>query len=491
MKRMSACLGFAAALVTLCCQGAEVEIHYATRLGNPATRFAPPLATPEDLRNLFRDDRLKPDIASILQQWGWQGNLDDLYRAAATAEIADISIPVGTTMPFMSSRKDGKPVCLRNVVWLGREPAPAFAFDFTSNQRNYRCVTPKACSNFFLQDRGAIPVMGIQKTGPATAQVGQDVTYDIVVSNTGGSTVENVVVTDAIPAGMSHTSGQNTLAFNVGNIEPGKSRQIPVTLKALRRGSFTNRVVAESSNASKVAGEAPTVVTQPALQIQKTGTKEQYIDRKATYDIVVSNPGDAPLSDVVVTDTVPQGHRILSAEGAAVAGNTATWRLANLGPGENQTLRLALTSPVAGTFTNHATAAAGELSVHASADTRWRGYAGLLLQMIDTVDPVEIGQTTEYVVTITNQGSAPDTNIKAVMEIPPEMELVSVTGATPGHVEGRIITFDAYPQLNPKQAIQWTIKVKAVKAADARSTARYTSDLIRTPVAKEESTHTY
>ena len=53
-------------------------------------------------------------------------------------------------MPFMSSREDGKAICLRNILWAGTEPISACAFDFSSNGRRYRCVMPKPCSNFFV-----------------------------------------------------------------------------------------------------------------------------------------------------------------------------------------------------------------------------------------------------------------------------------------------------------------------------------------------------
>ena len=147
MRLLPALPSLVAALAVLCGVSAPAESHRATRLGNPATRFAPPLATPEDLRALFHNEKLKPDFGAILKQWGWQGNLDDLLAAAATAEISDIRIAVGTTMPFMSSRDKGQPVCLRNVLWAGQQPAPAYAFTFASAGHRYRCVTPKACSN--------------------------------------------------------------------------------------------------------------------------------------------------------------------------------------------------------------------------------------------------------------------------------------------------------------------------------------------------------
>ncbi len=75
--------------------------HRATRLGNPAFRFAPPLRTPDDLRERFRNEKLKPDFAEILRQWGWTGDVADLHAAAQRAEIADIRLPVGTRMPLL------------------------------------------------------------------------------------------------------------------------------------------------------------------------------------------------------------------------------------------------------------------------------------------------------------------------------------------------------------------------------------------------------
>lgn len=212
MKRMPRVLAHAAVLALLFCLPVRAAEHYATRLGNPATRFAPPLNTVEDLRLLFRNERLKPDMASILEQAGWQGSLDDLLRAAATAEIADANIPVGTTMPFMASREDGKPVCLHKVLWMGKEPAPAYAFDFSSNKRRYRCVTPKACSNFFVEDFGAIkfviPAILLEVVDlEDPVEVGKEVTYVIKVTNQGTTSGTNIRIVCTLPACQSFVSG--------------------------------------------------------------------------------------------------------------------------------------------------------------------------------------------------------------------------------------------------------------------------------------------
>ena len=131
---MKTLLTILTALLLFASLSADAARHRATRLGNPATRFAPPLNSAEDLRDRFRDPQLRPDFGEILRQWGWRGDLDDLFHAALNEEIEPVEIPVGHVMPFMSSRKHGKPVCLKEVLWAGKAPIQAFAFNFAASQ---------------------------------------------------------------------------------------------------------------------------------------------------------------------------------------------------------------------------------------------------------------------------------------------------------------------------------------------------------------------
>ena len=100
---------------------AEAQQHRATRLGNPATRFAKPIRQADDVRVLVRGDRTKADVAAILNEVGWKGSIEDLDRAAATAEISEVQVPTGTHLPFMASRMHGRPHALVDVLWAGRQ----------------------------------------------------------------------------------------------------------------------------------------------------------------------------------------------------------------------------------------------------------------------------------------------------------------------------------------------------------------------------------
>jgi hypothetical protein len=172
---------------------AEAQQHKATRLGNPATRFAKPLKKADDLRVLLRSDTMKADIEAILNEVGWKGNHEDLDRAAATAEISEIQIPTGTRLPFMSSRKNKKPHALVDVLWAGRKPIDALSFEFSSNCVRYRLVTPKACSNFWVEEIGKDttdpkcapppPPPVVSVSGASETCVTQPVEYAITVKN--------------------------------------------------------------------------------------------------------------------------------------------------------------------------------------------------------------------------------------------------------------------------------------------------------------------
>ena len=347
---------------------------------------------------------------------------------------------------------------------------------------------PRAC-NLILVGR---PLLEIAKSGPPTARVGSEITYTIVVRNSGTSIVRGVVVTDAVPNGLVHNSGQPSLSFTVGDLTPGESKSLPVTFTAKQRGRVCNVAVATSANAARVQAEACTVITEPRIEIQKSGVKEQYTNKKAEYNIVVANTGDVPISNVTVTDTAPANTSIVAAPGAAVSGNQAVWQIPTLEAGERKTFSVTLTSSLAGEHCNSATVVTAEgLNGASTACTVWRGYAGLLLEMIDTVDPIQIGEETDYVITITNQGSADDTNINTVMQFPPEVQPLLASGDSVGRIDGQTVTFAPYPRLAPKQAIRWTIKAKGISAGDARTKVYYTSDLIKPSVSKEESTHVY
>lgn len=340
--------------------------------------------------------------------------------------------------------------------------------------------------------------LAINKSGPATANIGQQVNYTVTVRNTGSAVARNVVVTDAVPDGLSSATGQRTLTFNVGDLAPEQSKDIAVPLKAERRGRRCNVAAATASNAARVSSEACTTVMQPGLTVAKDGTKQKFLGRTAAYNIVVSNTGDTDLKDVVVTDTAPAATRIVKAESASISGNTATWRLPTLAKGAKQNLSLVLTSSTPDSHCNEVAVRSAEgLTASSRASTLWKGIPAVLIEVVDDPDPIAIGETTTYTIRVTNtirgtnQGTADDKNIKLVANFGKEIDPISGRGSTTVTVSGKNVDFGNVATLAPKQTVTWTVPAKGVAAGNHRLKVRMTSDMLTTPVTEEESTHVY
>jgi uncharacterized repeat protein (TIGR01451 family) len=365
---------------------AQTEHHRATRLGNPATRFASPMYAPDDLRALLRDEKLRPDFIEVLRQEGWPGNDEDFFAAGLTNQIVEWEIPVGGIMPFMSTRENGRPVCLRNVTWAGTEPIHAYAFVFKSNGRIYRCILPKPCSNFFVEDIGPEPRSGlaVDCSVPEKIISGRKMEVCLTVHNTGNIVEPKAVVTLQVPAN--------------------------------------------------------TVVT-------------------ATTD------------------------------GGIVTNNSVRWEISGLTPDSKKEVCMMLKTSQPGTLVFNSTAASASVPpVESSCQTAVVGVPAILLEKADDPDPVSIGDTTTYTVKVTNQGTADDSNVQVIVTIAPELAPVS---SSEGTIDGQTVTLPAVPILATKQSVTYTIVAKGIYVGDGHTKFTLSSDVLKSPIFAEESTHVY
>jgi len=376
------------ALLLLAMPSAQAQQHRAVRLGHPLTRFAPPLEQPEQLRALFADEKLKADVAEILRQAEWKGNIEDLRQAAAVAPITELSLPVGTRMPYMSSRKDGQPETLMDVLWDGKEPISAYAFDFTSNGRRYRCITPRPCSNFYTVDLGpALPELTFGCSAPGQALAGRRFDVCLTVTNQGTA------------------------------LEP-----------------------------------------QTTLRLQV--------------------PPETTLTGV--TD-----------QGASGDGNV-TWTLPELQPGTAKQVCATFVARQSAQAAFAATAeGSGGKAVNTRCETQVAGIPAILLETADLDDPIEVGKEVVYEIKVTNQGSAPGTNLKVTCVLPESEEFVSGTGPTPVQAQDHSVTMDNMAVLAPKEQAVWRVTIKALKPDDARFKVFISTDQFEKPIQKDEATQLY
>lgn len=353
------------------------------------------------------------------------------------------------------------------------------------------CACPQLCA---VTNCGQ-PVICIKKWGPECACLYCPLCYTVEVCNSGSSTAYDVVVVDDVPDGLSHASGMKCLRYELGDLCPGDSRRFNIEFCATGRGCVTNYATVTYCGGPKCTAEWSTVINEPCVEVTKTGPDWAYICKTVDYTITVTNPGDLVLRDVMVDDVSPVGTTVVAAPGAEICCNRALWCIPEFCPGETKTFTVTLRSQVPGCLTNKVTVSTnsdcGQCVSCAEATTCWKGIAATHMCMVDTKDPICIGDSTSYRVCITNRGSADDSNVKLVLKFSSELSPECVNGPTRGTISGQTVTFEPIERLAPKQCVEYCVTVKGVSAGDARVEATLSSDALQNAVVDTEATHVY
>jgi uncharacterized repeat protein (TIGR01451 family) len=338
------------------------------------------------------------------------------------------------------------------------------------------------------------PKLTVKASAPEKVLVGDAATFMLTVSNPGDGVAEQVKVHAQLSEGLEHAKG-NKVDFEIGNLNPGESRSVQLICATKTGGEQKCEALAEAEGGLKGQDLAMTNVIMPRLDLAIAGPGLRYLDRKATYTLKVTNPGDAPATNVSVADVVPAGFKFLTATDGGrhdFATRTVSWFVGEVGPGQTKEVKFEVVAVNPGEFHHKASAqAARGLKTDAELLSRVEGLSAILLEVVDTEDPIEVGGDTAYEIRITNTGSKTETDIKLVCTIPEKMEFKNGQGPSKCHAEGKVIVFDPVPKLAPRADAIFRVNVKALQAGDVRFKAQITSTNLVEPVLEMEATRIY
>jgi uncharacterized repeat protein (TIGR01451 family) len=339
----------------------------------------------------------------------------------------------------------------------------------------------------------ARPGLRLRKEGPTQAVLYDALTFRLEVSNTGTAPATNVVLTDSLPEGLEPSSGRNPLTWDLGTLEPGRTRTVEYQAVAKTTGRLCNRAVVTAAGGLREQAESCVSVGEAKLALTKTGPAQYYLNRATTYQLTVSNPGTAPATNVVLSDPLPEQMQFIRAgDNGQLVGTEVRWTIGTLEPGATRTVDVVLRATAAGRICNRATATADRgLSAQAEACTEFAGVSGLLFEVVDTDDPVEVGGETAYIITVRNQGTAQMTNLRIVATVPDQLAVTRATGPSDHRKEGQKVVFDPLT-LAAGAEVRYQIYVKALQPGDVRFKVDLSADQLPSgPLHEEESTTLY
>jgi len=324
---------------------------------------------------------------------------------------------------------------------------------------------PNGSNNLALEETTIIGEADLSSSklgSPNPVIAGQDVTYTVTVNNAGPSSATNVVVTDELPAGTTFkvagsssgcsASGQ-TVTCDIPSVTCGGSADVTIVAtvaSSVPQGTnLSNNVTSLARDESDVnvgndGSFADVAVNRRAeLSISKTDLQATAVPgTPVTYTITVTNNGPSDSTGALVQDTFPM---ILSGiewncqgTGAATCTSAGTGNILDpvsipAGESVEYTVTANIDSAATGSLINIAVVDAepgvlAELNGldNTSTDTdTLTPQADLSISKLDNPDPVTVGATLQYTLTVQNNGPSDSPNSLVTDSFPSEF-----TGAT-------------------------------------------------------------
>ena len=172
--------------------------------------------------------------------------------------------------------------------------------------------------------------VSITKTGPASVNLGDTVTYNLTASNAGPTTAHGAIVNDLVPTSLTgvtiscsasggavcpSTAGLTTLSnVFIPTFPNGGSLDFTITGTTTTTGTLTNTASIAPPNGSNDPNTGnnisntitTTVVAIPSLSINKSHTGNFTIGSSGIYNFTVTNGGTGPTTGTITfSDTLP------------------------------------------------------------------------------------------------------------------------------------------------------------------------------------------
>lgn len=379
------------------------------------------------------------------------------------------------------------------------------------------------------------PELSITKTGPPIVGLLDEVIYEITVKNTSDCKATDVTITDKINTsafefvaasdGGTYTGGVVTWE-NIVDLEPGESKTVDVTLRAIKDSPpiWINTATVqcgewESLRLPPATFEFETEVVAPKLQVACEFTSEAIKmglpakpGEKVTKLITITNVSDVAASlnnrdipearGIAVTDTYPIDllEFFSASDGGVGGGGQVIWdNLGMLGSKESKTITVEFqTTTQKGDGEDYisVTSKEGQINPIGNAESVCEINVcefAMELVKIDEPDPVSIAEHgfVTYKITVTNESECKVFDVRLVDEIPKEdtsgnlvdmaIEMGSVTitinpngdvilSDIPPKIEDNRITVDI-AEMSPNSSVEIAYRVKVVDIQDPNVTS--------------------
>ncbi len=449
-----------------------------------------------------------PSLVSVGQVFTYTITISNTGRVQTEDLTLRDAVPEGVT--FMSAQpaaqRDGN-----DLIWtLGGALGPGQS---TTVQVTYRADRPGTITNAAsvvspdgqrAETRATTqvtnPGLNAAATGPATGNVNSPINVQIALTNTGTGPATTVRVRADLDPGLEHQSGERAIESDIGTVNAGETRTIALTLTPRQQGVLGARVTASADGGLVANADYRITVSQPRLDVRQTGPTIAYLGGTGSSDpvwnVTVTNSGDTPLSNVIVRyQLAPEFQYVRADQSAQFLGNgQVVWNLGTLAARDGRQLQVvAHPQRIAERAVNVASATADpSQSQQDQAVVEILGVPAFRLEALNQNDGIiEVGKTTSYVISVTNQGTLVANGLVVTATLPPQLRFRSGIGPqnSQGRLEGNKVVFAPVDGLPPGQNVRYQIDADAVNPGQVIFAVEMAGSILSKPVRKEVLTN--
>lgn len=332
--------------------------------------------------------------------------------------------------------------------------------------------------------------------------VGQNVTYELVVRNEGPSTATGVTVLDRLNPGVSFVSAtatngnyvSGTGIWTLGALAAGASARLTIVAQVNLVGVFENVaeiMTADQPDADSTPGNgdpseddyATADFTTPVADLSILKTVDNTTPNRndiLTFTIVVSNAGPDTATNIVVTDRIPTDFNFMgsTATSGTFIATTGLWNIPSLASGSEATLTIRGRARSIEPFNNTAEITRVDQSDPDSTPgngvTTEDDYSAVLVTPqvidlsvtgeIDNLAPV-VGDIVTLTFTVSNDGPALATGVELTVGLPTNV-LTVLSGTSRGVYDPtlrRWVLGDLAPGETETLTVQLSVEAAGIK----------------------------
>jgi uncharacterized repeat protein (TIGR01451 family) len=406
-------------------------------------------------------------------------------------------IPSGAQ--FVSSDANVSPTPQGDLFW------PVFDLDSQREKKFEYAIVPSKEGDFgsvatvllpieaSCKIKSSKPLLKVEASAPESVELGENVNFEIVVSNIGTGSAYNVALLETIPEGLYHPNG-SALDNKLGTLKAGESKRLPLTLKTVAAGKCVNKLSVSADDCEPQEVETLLNVTSPKLELGIKGVANAYLEQSTVYRMTIKNTGDASARDIKLVAQLPESLRFVKANNLGAYKedeHSVYWDLAELPAQTDGEVELTVKSTKADKVEILFSASGpNNLNVTTSKSIAIDGLAALSFSVTSSDVLIEAGRNLEYTIEIVNNGTKASSNVILQVLAPEAIEILATDGPTQASNRNGVVVFDSIPEIGPKSTATYKIKASAKQAGDCRVRFQLSSDDLE-PLVKEINTRVY